>query len=325
MFKVWQNLAPFGGRPIGGTRCCWPKLLISDPDDCRLFFFVAATVSRWEYDTLSVRVSCKSITYLFCRVIRCKVPSSYVTLQKLNPSSFHYGPTNNRRTTNQPAAEKLKYSRNRARQRQRPTNYVFEVWQDSAPFGGRPIGGAVEALLTKVVNNPRYLGLPIVIFFSAATDSRWEYDTLSVRVSYYQQEYYLFCRVIRYRVPSSYATLQKLKRSSFHFNVIFMRIFPQGFLCAVNQYLLTKRKFPFLNSQKGFWRSLAEISWYSQHLLYLQLRSQPWSSKQPDYQPMAMSFSDAHVMTLTVYSTHWLKDTIWWLQNTKILFQWTIF
>jgi hypothetical protein len=30
---------------------------------------------------------------------------------------------------------------------------MFEVWQNSAPFGGRPIGGAVEALLTKVINS----------------------------------------------------------------------------------------------------------------------------------------------------------------------------
>jgi hypothetical protein len=28
---------------------------------------------------------------------------------------------------------------------------MLEVWQNSAPFDGRPIGGAVEALLTKVV------------------------------------------------------------------------------------------------------------------------------------------------------------------------------
>jgi hypothetical protein len=29
---------------------------------------------------------------------------------------------------------------------------MFEVWQKLAPFGGRHIGGAVEALLTKVIN-----------------------------------------------------------------------------------------------------------------------------------------------------------------------------
>jgi hypothetical protein len=35
------------------------------------------------------------------------------------------------------------------------------------PFGGRPIGGAVEALLTKVVNR-RLSVLPIVVIFVAA-------------------------------------------------------------------------------------------------------------------------------------------------------------
>jgi hypothetical protein len=29
---------------------------------------------------------------------------------------------------------------------------MFKVWQNLAPFGGRPIGGAVEALSTKVIN-----------------------------------------------------------------------------------------------------------------------------------------------------------------------------
>jgi hypothetical protein len=30
-------------------------------------------------------------------------------------------------------------------------NNMFEMWQNVAPFGSRPIGGAVEALLTKDV------------------------------------------------------------------------------------------------------------------------------------------------------------------------------
>ncbi len=50
------------------------------------------------------------------------------------------------------ATEELKYSRNRVWRHWCPTNNMFEVWQTSAPFGGRPIGGAVEALLPKVVN-----------------------------------------------------------------------------------------------------------------------------------------------------------------------------
>jgi hypothetical protein len=48
-------------------------------------------------------------------------------------------------------AEELKYSCNRARRRQCPTNIML-VWQNLASFGGRPISGAVEALLTKVIN-----------------------------------------------------------------------------------------------------------------------------------------------------------------------------
>jgi hypothetical protein len=40
---------------------------------------------------------------------------------------------------------------------------MFEVWQKLAPFDGRPIGGAVEVLLTKVVNRQSSV-LPIVVF-----------------------------------------------------------------------------------------------------------------------------------------------------------------
>jgi hypothetical protein len=43
---------------------------------------------------------------------------------------------------------------------------MFEVWQNLAPFSGRPISGAVEALLTKVVNQ-RLSVSPIVVFFVA--------------------------------------------------------------------------------------------------------------------------------------------------------------
>jgi hypothetical protein len=42
----------------------------------------------------------------------------------------------------------------------------LEVWQKSAPFGGRPIGGTIEALLTKVFNQ-RLSVSPIVVFFVA--------------------------------------------------------------------------------------------------------------------------------------------------------------
>jgi hypothetical protein len=40
---------------------------------------------------------------------------------------------------------------------------MLEVWQNLAPFGGRPIGGTIEALLTKVVDWGS-LVLPIVVF-----------------------------------------------------------------------------------------------------------------------------------------------------------------
>jgi hypothetical protein len=46
----------------------------------------------------------------------------------------------------------------------------LEVWQNSASFGNRPIGGAIEALLTKVVNQQSSV-LPIVVVFVAAAVS----------------------------------------------------------------------------------------------------------------------------------------------------------
>ncbi len=44
---------------------------------------------------------------------------------------------------------------------------MLELWQNEAPFDGRPISGAVEALLTKVVNQ-RLSVLPTVVFFVTA-------------------------------------------------------------------------------------------------------------------------------------------------------------
>jgi hypothetical protein len=46
---------------------------------------------------------------------------------------------------------------------------MFKVWQNLAPFGGRPIGSAVEALLTKVVYQQLSV-LLIVAFFIATAD-----------------------------------------------------------------------------------------------------------------------------------------------------------
>jgi hypothetical protein len=47
---------------------------------------------------------------------------------------------------------------------------MFKVWQNSTPFGSRPIGGAIEALLTEFVNW-RSSVLPIVVLFVAAAVS----------------------------------------------------------------------------------------------------------------------------------------------------------
>jgi hypothetical protein len=47
----------------------------------------------------------------------------------------------------------------------------LEVWQNLAIFGSRPIGGAIEALLTKVVKqivNWQSSVLLIVVFFVAS-------------------------------------------------------------------------------------------------------------------------------------------------------------
>jgi hypothetical protein len=138
------------------SRHCWPKLFIGNTDNCWLLFFcsrrcyIAAEsmiLSSWEYDTLSVRVSYSQL-------------SSYA-LQKLKRSGFHpFGgkPPKARQPSLWPVdqwpttTEELKNRRNRARWRQHPINNMFEVWQNLAPFGSRPIGGAVEALLTKIIN-----------------------------------------------------------------------------------------------------------------------------------------------------------------------------
>jgi hypothetical protein len=47
---------------------------------------------------------------------------------------------------------------------------MFKVWLNLAPFGGRQIRGAFEALLNKVVNQQSSV-LPTVVFFITATVS----------------------------------------------------------------------------------------------------------------------------------------------------------
>jgi hypothetical protein len=65
------------------------------------------------------------------------------------PGNPYCGPTKDQ-PTNRPinllTAEELKYSRNRAWGHHCLTNNLLEVWQNLAPFDGRPIGTAVEAL-----------------------------------------------------------------------------------------------------------------------------------------------------------------------------------
>jgi hypothetical protein len=68
----------------------------------------------------------------------------------LKPGNPYFGPTNP--TINQPTTEELNYNSNRAWGCPGATNNLLEVWQNSATFGGRPIGTAVKALLTKVIN-----------------------------------------------------------------------------------------------------------------------------------------------------------------------------
>jgi hypothetical protein len=41
---------------------------------------------------------------------------------------------------------------------------MFKVWQNLAIFGGRPIGTAVEALLTKNGNRQSSVSLIVVVF-----------------------------------------------------------------------------------------------------------------------------------------------------------------
>jgi hypothetical protein len=79
----------------------------------------------------------------------------------LKPGNPYCGPTD--QPTNQLLAEELKYSHDRAWQHPLPFNNLFEVRQNSAIFGSRSIGGAIEALLTKVVN--KRLSVLLIVFF----------------------------------------------------------------------------------------------------------------------------------------------------------------
>ncbi len=82
------------------------------------------------------------------------------------PGNPYCGPT-----TDRPLAQELKYSRNRAWWHWCPTNNLLEVWQNSAIFSGKSIGGAVKALSTKNVNR-RSSVLPIVVFLLSSAARR---------------------------------------------------------------------------------------------------------------------------------------------------------
>jgi hypothetical protein len=61
---------------------------------------------------------------------------------------------------------------------------MFEVWQNSAPFSGRPMSSAVEVLSTKFVNQQSSV-LPIVVFVAATVsvsqpNSYSQHDALRV-------------------------------------------------------------------------------------------------------------------------------------------------
>jgi hypothetical protein len=88
-------------------------------------------------------------------------------------------------TNQRPATEELIHSRNRARWHQYPTTNMLEVWHNLTPFGGRPIGSAVEALLTKVINWQLSV-LPIVVFVVAVAVSIIHNQTV-LRVSHSQR------------------------------------------------------------------------------------------------------------------------------------------
>jgi hypothetical protein len=57
---------------------------------------------------------------------------------------------------------------------------MLEVWQNLAPIDGRPIGGAIEALLTKVVNLQLSVLLIAVFFLAAAVSCHDQMATLSM-------------------------------------------------------------------------------------------------------------------------------------------------
>ncbi len=157
-FAVWMvELFPRSATQLAGLASNKNALLIAP---VRLKFGLPALC--WKRSLISA--TCLGV--LWTQVILCRISislrsSTLTTRPALNGHPFRGKPPKAREpflwmdqpTTNdqQLTAEELNYSGDRAWQHQRPTNNLLEVCKNLAIFGGRPIGTAVEALLTKVV------------------------------------------------------------------------------------------------------------------------------------------------------------------------------
>ncbi len=117
-------------------------------------FFMYLRICSWGKEIKALAAILSIVLYIF--LLEGNLPK---------PGNPYCGPTD-QQPTDWPLAEESKYSLDRARRCQCPTNNLLEVRQNLANFGGRPIGGTVETLLTKVVNRRSSVSL-IVVFFVA--------------------------------------------------------------------------------------------------------------------------------------------------------------
>jgi hypothetical protein len=106
----------------------------------------------------------KTTIHYFEYTLKLTLTLSFWKEPSQSPGTFIVDQPSTNQSTDRLTAEELKCSCHRARWHQHPTNHMFEVWQNLALFNGRPIGGAIEVLLTKVVNR-QSSGLPIAVFF----------------------------------------------------------------------------------------------------------------------------------------------------------------
>ncbi len=179
LLEVWQNSAPFGGRPIGAAveALFWretsqsPGTLIVDrpttdqptngPTDWPQRNLNTAAIGHGGV-VAPLTICCKCgktrpplvADRLVPPLRRCfggKPPKAREPLLWTNQWPAD-------QPTNQLTAEELKYSRNRTQRHRRLTYNLLEVWQNSAPFGGRPIAATVAALFwTGTSQSPRTL------------------------------------------------------------------------------------------------------------------------------------------------------------------------